>query len=137
MCDQLKDILKAHNLSITPCRLRVLELFMMEDAALTQRDLEKKLVQHDRVTLYRTLNSFLAAGIIHKIPNSEGVATYGRCQDSCAPDHHHHDHVHFKCINCGQIQCLDDQPIPKITLPEGYMIESANLIVDGLCVKCS
>ncbi len=134
---RLKSILKSHQLNVTDCRLNVLQHFMTEQAALTQGNLEKELHQFDRVTIYRTLNSFLAAGIIHKIPNSEGAASYGMCHDTCSPDHHAHDHVHFKCKVCGQLQCLDNQPIPEVTLPEGYHMDTANLIIDGICVKCA
>ena len=135
--DRLKKVLKSHNLRVTDCRLDVVQFFMDEKTALSQVDLENQFKQYDRVTLYRTLNSFLDSGILHKIPNSEGAASYGLCHETCTPDHHDHNHVHFKCNNCGQIECLDDKSIPKVTLPEGYQIETVNMIVDGLCVKCA
>lgn len=135
--DNLKSILKNHSLRITECRLDVIQYFLDEKSALSQGDLENKLTQYDRVTLYRTLNSFLESGILHKIPNETGSATYGLCHDTCSPEHHTHNHMHFKCNNCGQIECLDDKTVPEVTLPLGYQIEGVNLIVDGVCVKCA
>jgi len=135
--EQLKQILKSRKLHITSCRLHVLGLCMTADGALTQRALEKKLSQYDRVTLYRTLNSFLESGIIHKIPNSEGSAAYGKCLTESRSGQLQHNHIHFKCNTCGQILCLEDQPIPQISLPEGYLVESANMIIDGCCLACS
>lgn len=134
---RLKKILKSHNLRVTECRLQVVQFFLDRKTALSQIDLENQFQQYDRVTLYRTLNSFLDSGILHKIPNSQGAASYGLCHETCSPDHHDHNHIHFKCNSCGQIQCLDDKSIPKVSLPEGYRIEAVNMIVDGVCVKCA
>ena len=132
-----KDILRNHNLRKTDCRLDVLAFFMQKKNALSQGNLENHLKQYDRVTLYRTLNSFLEAGIIHKIPNSQGIATYGLCYDTCSPHDHEHNHVHFKCNQCGQIQCLDEKTVPEVSVPDGYLIESVNMIVDGVCDSCN
>ena len=135
--ENLKSILKNHQLRITDCRLDVIQFFLSKRNALSQGDLEQEFKQYDRVTLYRTLNSFLDSGILHKIPNATGVATYGLCHKTCSPNQHDHDHIHFKCNNCGQIECLDDKKIPKVTLPVGYQIEAVNMIVDGICAKCA
>ena len=43
---------------------------------LFQSDLERQFPQYDRVTMYRTLLSFLEAGVAHRIPNETGVASY-------------------------------------------------------------
>lgn len=135
--ESLINILASHNLRVTDCRTDVLRAFIDNKAALSQGDLEHQFKQYDRVTLYRTLNSFLDSGIIHKIPNSKGVATYGLCHETCSPDHHDHEHVHFKCNNCGEIQCLDESLVPKVTVPKGYRIETVNMIVDGVCAECA
>ncbi len=135
--DRNEQILKSHNLRITDCRKDVVEYFLEEKKALSQGDLEQKFKQYDRVTLYRTLNSFLDSGILHKIPNATGVATYGLCHETCSPDHHDHNHIHFKCNSCGQIECLDDKEVPAVSIPKGYQVETVNMIVDGLCAKCA
>lgn len=134
--DSLKEILKNHHLRVTDCRLHVMKCFIDQKAALSQGDLESKFKQYDRVTLYRTLNSFLDSGILHKIPNASGVATYGLCHNTCSPEQHHHNHIHFKCNTCGQMECLNDRSIPEVSVPSGYQIEGVNLIVDGVCAHC-
>ncbi len=135
--ENLKSILKSHELRITDCRLDVMQFFLNEKGALSQGDLENQFTQYDRVTLYRTLNSFLDSGILHKIPNETGTATYGLCHDTCSPDHHDHNHIHFKCNSCGQIECLDEKVVPKVTVPTGYQIDGVNMIVDGICATCA
>lgn len=135
--EHLKHILKSHALRVTDCRLDVMQFFLDEKSALSQGDLESKLSQYDRVTLYRTLNSFLESGILHRIPNETGTATYGLCHDTCSPDHHDHNHVHFKCNTCGQIECLDEKVAQSVSVPSGYQVDGINLIVDGICATCA
>lgn len=135
---EIKAILKKHNLRVTNCRIDVIDYFIGKSKALSQGDLEKSFKEYDRVTLYRTLNSFLEAGILHKIPNDTGMATYGLCHETCTPKHHIHDHAHFKCNNCGTIECLESPlTTTNILLPQGYMMENINLIVDGVCRHCN
>ncbi len=134
---QLKNILKSRHLRVTNCRLDVLNFFLTSKGALSQGNLESRFSQYDRVTLYRTLNSFLESGILHKIPNNNGTATYGLCHTTCSPGMHDHNHIHFKCNSCGQIECLDDKQVPDVSVPSGYHVENVNLIVDGVCADCA
>ncbi|MFY0605824.1 MAG: transcriptional repressor [Cyclobacteriaceae bacterium] len=135
--DNHHSILRNHSLRITGCRADVIGFFLKEKTALSQGDLEQAFDQYDRVTLYRTLNTFLESGIIHKIPNSSGTATYGLCHETCTPKNHDHNHIHFKCNNCGQIECLEGVSVPEVSAPKGYEIETVNMIVDGICAKCA
>ncbi|MEQ8239959.1 MAG: transcriptional repressor [Cyclobacteriaceae bacterium] len=132
-----ESILKNHRLRVTNCRLDVLEMFSKVDHALSQKDLEGSLQGYDRVTLYRTLQSFIDKGVLHKIPNESGVATFGICFDTCTSEDHNHNHLHFKCNQCGNIECIENQPIPKIDVPNGYKVQHWNMIVDGLCKSCA
>ncbi|MEM9297196.1 MAG: transcriptional repressor [Bacteroidota bacterium] len=134
--EDCKDLLRSHKLRITNCRLDVIGHFLEEKRTLFQSELERKFPRYDRVTLYRTLLSFLEAGVAHRIPNETGVASYGLCHDTCAPNQHNHNHIHFKCNNCGKIECLDEEAVPQVSLPAGYQVETVNLIVDGICNDC-
>ena len=133
----LKSVLKSHKLRVTDCRLDVIDFFLTKKRALSQSTLEANFSQYDRVTLYRTLHSFLASGILHRIPNENGIATYGLCHTTCTPEGHEHNHIHFKCNSCGEIECLDDKKVPHVSVPDGYSIERVNLIVDGTCAACT
>ena len=130
-----KKLLKNHNLRITDCRIDVLEKFYSTDHALSFKDLEDELKDYDRVTLYRNLNSFIDHGILHRIPNDSGIATYGLCTSDCSKEAHHHDHVHFKCNICGHVECLTNYRTPLIDLPD-YEIEESYLILNGVCKAC-
>lgn len=130
------SILKNHNLRVTDCRIAVLQHFMKTDHALSQGDLEANYAEFDRVTLYRTLQNFLEKGILHRIPDDSGFASYGLCFETCTPEGHHHDHLHFKCSDCGHIQCLEKTSVPKIKLPKQFQVDHIDLIIEGTCSNC-
>lgn len=132
----VKEVLVSYNLKSTGCRNEVLDLLLQSDHALAQSEIEKHVDHsHDRVTVYRTLKTFLDKGLVHKVLDDEGGTKYALCQE-CANDHHNHEHVHFKCEKCGQTLCLDEIAIPKIDLPKGFIISEKNLLIQGICEKC-
>ena len=132
-----EKLLSDHKLRNTHSRRAVLESFLNMDQALSQPDLEKMLEDTcDRVTIYRILDSFLQNGILHKVPDNEGKQKYALC-DSCSEDHHHDEHLHFKCTVCGKTECLDEIVVPTIALPEGYRIEEWNMLLQGVCAPCA
>lgn len=132
----LKKSLKNHKLRITDCRMDVLEYFQQENKALSFKNLEDRFQEYDRVTLYRTLHSFTENGLLHKIPADGGSAIYGLCHD-CGIEDHHHNHMHFKCNNCGTTECIDAPiNIPKVSLPTDYEMSDIDVIINGICKSC-
>lgn len=132
-----RQILRASNLRLTSSRSSVLGLFLNNPRALSYSDIEKLIGHsHDRVTIYRTLKSFLDKGIVHKILDDSGGLKYGLCSEVCVQSSHHHEHVHFKCTRCDQTECLDAVAVPAITLPNGYKPVETNLLVQGICANC-
>lgn len=131
----VKNILKAHKLKATAGRIDVLDFFLRQNRTLSFKDLENEFTESDRVTLYRTLSSFTENGVLHKIPDDSGFATYGLCHDTCDSEDHKHDHMHFKCNECGTIECLELH-VPTVKIP-GYQVKEANLILKGICKICS
>ncbi len=131
--------LKTFKLRNTDAREAVLEVFQGENYALSHSHIENQLADRfDRVTLYRTLKTFVDVGLIHKVLDDQGAMKYALCKEACntSDHHHHHDHVHFKCNACGQTTCLDTVTIPTISLPNGYKKQEMNLLVQGLCQNC-
>ena len=137
---QLEHHLTDFNLRPTACRIEVLKAFEGVGFALSQGDIELKLqAAFDRVTIYRTLKSFLEKGLIHKVLDDQGGAKYALCKDLChqGEQAHQHDHVHFKCSACGQTICLENVIIPKIQLPEKFLKQESNLLIQGICQSCN
>lgn len=130
-------LLKQNALKVTPHRLRVLEEITQKDAAISQPDLEKIVGKEiDRVTLYRILSSFEEKGIVHKIFDLNGTATYAICTAACSENHHHDQHVHFICSVCNSVYCLEEISMPKIPVPTNFTLHSIALNAVGLCANC-
>jgi Fur family transcriptional regulator, ferric uptake regulator len=130
-------LLKNFRLRSTPSRQEILHLFLRKEYALSHGDIEKEINNDlDRVTVYRTLKTFLDRGLIHKVLDDEGALKYALCNEACTTAEHHHNHVHFKCTNCGQTNCLNIE-IPSVKLPKGYKPTELNLLIQGVCESCS
>ena len=134
---RLNDILHRRQLSSTESRRKILTLFLNSNDALTHGDIEKEVGEkYDRVTIYRTLQTFEEKGIIHSIPTADNSIKYALCKE-CEEGHHHDDHVHFICTNCDKTICLDDVVSPKIDLPAGYVAENVQVVIHGICKECA
>jgi Fur family ferric uptake transcriptional regulator len=131
------DILKKNLLSITDSRKKILELFLKSNGALAHADIEKNTGEtFDRVTVYRTLQTFVEKGIIHLIPTTDNSILYALCKDNCEVGHHHDDHVHFICNSCSKTICLDEVTVPKVKLPKGFTPGQTQMVVKGICGDC-
>ena len=135
---QVQDkLLKTHKLRTTSSRSAILGLFFNQHHALSYSDIEREVsASYDRVTVYRTLKSFLDKGVIHKVLDDSGSLKYALCNIACTTVEHHHDHVHFKCIKCGQTSCLNDVEVPSVKLPKGFKATQLNLLIQGTCHNC-
>ena len=137
MVSAADNILKRNQLSITESRMKILGLFLNESGALAHADIERKAGEKfDRVTVYRTLQTFVEKGIIHSIPTADNSIRYALCKDDCADGHHHDNHVHFVCSNCQKTICLDDVTVPEVRLPKGFTVEHHEMVVTGICADC-
>ncbi|MDF2381132.1 transcriptional repressor [Nostoc ellipsosporum NOK] len=133
----ITTILKRNNLSLTASREKILQLFLANDGALSHGDIEKKAGERfDRVTVYRTLQTFTEKGIIHTIPTADNAVRYALCKDDCSEGHHHDHHIHFICQQCKQTFCLDDVVTPDIKLPRGYSLSHIEVVAEGVCKQC-
>ncbi|MEM6343031.1 MAG: transcriptional repressor [Bacteroidota bacterium] len=133
-----EQILSENSLRRTQTRSDILSIFLRQEFALSEPELEKAIQGRcDRVTIYRTLSTFLDKGILHKVLDDNGAMRYALCSESCHSDHEHqHDHVHFKCQQCDKTICIDEVAIPKVQLPAGYQLSGVNMLLQGTCPKC-
>jgi len=131
------SILQAHHLRITDCRVAIIREFLDKSIALSHSDLEDTLnKEFDRVTIYRTLKTFLEKDLIHKVLDDSGATKYAFCTHGEEAHAHNHEHVHFKCEKCEETICLEDISLPAIPLPKGFVKKEMNLLVQGICEKC-
>lgn len=128
--------LSSHKIRSTEIRVAVLELFLQNKQALSKQDIETQLPAQDRITLYRTLKTFEDKGLIHKVFNSSNKIKYALCSDACGHEEHNDQHIHFECTNCKQTTCIEEVPLPQISLPDDYLVQKLELTVTGLCNNC-
>lgn len=138
MKNEIAEILKRNQLSVTESRRKILDLFQHTNNALAHADIETQTgEQFDRVTIYRTLQTFVEKGIVHTIPTADNSVLYALCKSECTQGHHHDNHVHFICDKCDTTYCLDNIHIPDVQLPEGFKAVQTDLVVSGLCSNCN
>ncbi|SDX56819.1 Fur family transcriptional regulator, ferric uptake regulator [Hydrobacter penzbergensis] len=138
MFSSTSEILKRNQLSITESRKKILDMFLRTDGALAHADIEQRSgTGFDRVTVYRTLQTFVEKGIIHTIPTTDNSVRYALCKDECSAGHHHDDHIHFLCDACGTTYCLDHITVPAVQLPKGFRATQTDVVVSGICSKCN
>src|SRR5438552_7997950 len=133
MTTRVDDLQRRNSLSVTESRKKILNLFLNVQGALAHGDIERKAGEKfDRVTFYRTLQTFVEKGIIHTIPTTDNSVRYALCKDDCTEGHHHDNHIHFICIKCGSTLCLADVTIPEVKLPKGFTFGETEVVVKGI-----
>jgi Fur family transcriptional regulator, ferric uptake regulator len=135
--ERIEQVLRDNKLSVTDTRIKMLEMFMQSKNALEHASFEKLNGKaFDRVTIYRTLQTFLDKGIVHKIPTTDTSVRYALCKSDCKEHEHHDHHVHFQCEECGGTTCLDETNVPDIKLPSGFAAHNVEVVVSGVCKDC-
>lgn len=130
------ELLTKKGLSKTPCRSGIIDTLNQSSSALSESDIRSQLsYQYDRVTIYRTLKTFIEKGIIHEIAVEGNDTRY-----ALSHEHSHtksHYHTHFKCTQCNSVICIGTEVINHPNLPEGFQVKDFELIIKGSCNKCS
>ena len=82
-------------------------------------------------TVYSTLESFLSAGLVRRIPTPEGILRV----DGTAQDHDH-----AICRSCGLVfdvpRAGSAPPRAKVTLPEGVRLVGVHIEYEVVCSTC-
>ena len=83
------------------------------------------------------VKTFEEKDIVHQIDDGTGITKYALCEQGCNCDIKTDLHLHFHCNNCNETICLTEHKIPQIKVPDGFVSENVNLVVKGICDKCS
>lgn len=129
-----RDQLRAVGLRCTPARERVLASLGQRGAPLTHAELSEGLPELDTITLYRTLDALVGAGLAHRVQGVDGA--WRTCAHSADTRGCPANHAHFLCTRCGQMSCLLDQPMPRLAVPEGAQVQGRQLLGWGVCTEC-
>lgn len=130
------DRIESRGIRPTALRILILKAMLEQDEAFSLADIEIALDTVDKSTLSRTINLFHDKLLIHSIDDGSGSMKYSVCSPDCGCTPRDL-HVHFHCNNCDKTLCLENTPIPKVSLPKGYLLEGINFVINGLCDHCS
>ncbi len=137
MDNSIEKLLKKHQLRRTPMRMEVLRILLeSKNEAIAHPELERRLPDADRITLYRTLKSFEEKGLVHQVVDSGNAAKYALCKDDCTAHEHHDEHAHFHCQDCGKTVCLDTISTSTFQVPSGFKVAQTHLVLEGTCDNC-
>lgn len=130
------EILTKREIKPTAIRLLVLRTMLQAKQTVSLLDLENLLETVDKSTLFRTITLFLSHRLIHSIDDGSGSVKYAVCHNDCScivADLH----THFSCECCHKTFCLENIPTPIVNLPGGFVLNSVNYVLKGLCPDCA
>ncbi len=131
-----QEMLKAAKLYRTKGRIAVLKVLLKAIKPLRQDQITLKLGKQrfDKVTIYRTLECLLKAGIVHKAYTGKR-AWHFELADNCTETQ---CHPHFTCTNCGDTHCFTGMSLPMLKSPhKGFVIHRQQVRLEGLCPACA
>ncbi len=135
--EKIVKLLESKGILPTAMRLMTYKGLAELKVAISLGDLEKGFKVSERSTLFRTMKKFEEKRIVHQIQDGTGVVKYALCKENCKCEVGNDLHLHFHCSNCHETVCLTEHKIPHINLSKGYITEDINLVVKGICEKCS
>lgn len=117
----------------TPKRIALMAVLQKAGQPLSAEVLHSQMQEIDLVTVYRNLQEFLKAGIVHEVRFKDGIVRY-----ELAHTHHHH----IVCTTCGLVEELDmcDVALEKKALKHARHFRTVSehaLEFFGVCKKCA
>ena len=106
------------------------------DETVSLPQLERLLPTVDKSTISRTLSLFLMHRLIHVVDDGSGSLKYNVCSDDCDCSVED-EHTHFCCERCHRTFCLKNIHVPVVPLPDGFVLNSINYVIKGLCPECA
>lgn len=129
------EILQHCGVKPTANRLLVVKALQQNSTPQSLIELETYLETLERSSISRVLLLLLEHGAVHAMQDGRGVTKYELCSshNHCSTDDMH---VHFFCEKCNKVICFQDLSIPTIQTPKGYIVNSVNYMLKGICPEC-
>lgn len=131
------EILQNHQIKKTVPRVAIIQALQASSIPLSENEIKEKMGDmYDRITFYRSVQTLMEAGIIHRIVADNVTIKYAL--NHCGEIHEHKiDHVHFSCRQCNLLVCLNDVRPQPYMLPNGFTADQCEVIIKGLCDMCT
>ena len=135
MDEPLILLMQRHGVKPTANRIVIARALASAGRPMSMTELETVVETIDKSNVFRTLQAFREAHLVHVLDDTGDGVRYELCRS------HHDDedddlHVHFYCEKCHRTFCLEEIPVPPVTVPAGYATHSVNYLVKGLCPDC-
>ncbi len=131
---EANEVLRKHSLKRTSCREGIINTIIRSGEALSEAEIKDRLVgDFDRTTFYRSFKTLEENHILHKIVVDNQLVKYAIDNTLTQKN----THGHFYCQLCECVLCMDSVSVSMPQLPEGFQAESVELIIKGICKKCS
>ena len=126
------SLLQLKGIKSSAARLQIMQICCSSDLPLDVQEVTTLLKNEIHLsTVYRTLEKFVAVGILERVDFQEGKFRY-----EYVKEHHHH----VVCNDCGKVADIQDSGIEKIeqsvSLQTGFIVTKHSLELFGLCNKC-
>ncbi len=132
----IAKLLKDKGLKKTNARITISSILSQSVLPLSEQEIKEKMGdEYDRITFYRTVQTLIDNGIIHRIivDNTQIKYAFTR-EDQSEQDKT--EHIHFYCTECHKLNCLEDIPVQHYKLPEGYTQSECAVLIKGICKNC-
>jgi len=127
------EILNHRNLKRTSCREGIIEVVLNAGEALSENEIRERLQgNYDRTTFYRSFKTLEEHSILHKIVIDNQLVKYALDKAVTHVD----EHPHFFCHVCQTVKCMENIPLAKYQLPEGYQDVATEVLIKGTCANC-
>jgi Fur family ferric uptake transcriptional regulator len=114
-------------------RRRVVELLAGERCALTALEIDRRLEEVGRASVYRTLDQLEQLHLVQRVEIGGDAAGYERLD---AAEHHHH----LVCEECGRLTPFADrsleQAIESISRETEFDVTAHDVVLRGRCPDC-
>jgi len=119
----------------TIAKSKIISMLQASEVALSHSEIEAAIdIEVNRVTIYRILERLIEEGTIHKVVNTDGAMKFALCHNCSVT--HHHNHIHFSCVECKEVTCLEDV-VPSFKLSKQYEVIDVNFMLSGRCPDCT
>jgi len=134
--EKINRMLDSVKLKRTESRKSILGVLMKAKSPRTAEEIISAIgkTKINKVTIYRTLDSMIEGGLVHRAFVSDESCHY-EMADRCTE---HQCHPHFICTDCGKTQCLTKVTVPMAkSAPAGFVIHRQQVRLEGLCPDCA
>ncbi len=129
-----RELLRSRGLRATPARIAVISILERSTHPVTHLDVSAELEQqgYDKSTIFRALGDLTEAGLLRKMELGDHVWRFERLRGTTGDESA--SHPHLLCVDCGNVECLDEDQVQLKASQSVGPIE--DVLLKGRCRDC-